>query len=226
MKKIKILSQTKRRLFTKIIKEGSTIVLTSGGIESITLCTMLHRNGENIVPLFINYGQKAFLEEKETILKNKEIKKENFQEIDLRNLRDFFHDFQKNKMHIPIPHRNLLILSLSYSLASQIKSSSIVLGSNIEDSYYPSQSEKFLTKFNESVQELEKGITIRRPFEKLTKMEVIKIGKELNIDFGELTFSCIRGINGIHCGSCKQCISRKEAFIASKIIDNTIYFSN
>lgn len=63
-------------------------------------------------------------------------------------------------------------------------------------------------------------ITIVRPFAKLDKCEVVRLGEGLPI---ELTFSCIAPIDELHCGRCNKCAERKNAFQTLDIPDLTQY---
>lgn len=207
--------------FKQFIK-NSTVVLSSGGVESTTLLFHLSKT-ENVVPLFVDYGQRSFIQEYNTVLKTtKYLNINEPQKVDLNNIGSFFREYQEFKLHIPIPHRNLLILSIATSFASQIKANSIVLGSNKEDSHYVSQSEPFLEKYEDAIQILENGIHLKRPFKDFTKVNVLNLGKELNIDYGIFSYSCMVG-SELHCGNCKQCKSRKQAFLDANIDDTTKY---
>ena len=74
----------------------------------------------------------------------------------------------------------------------------------------------------ESTLELATGnrVTIVRPFEKMDKCEVVRLGKSLPI---ELTFSCLAPSGGLHCGRCNKCAERQNAFQTLNIPDPTQY---
>ena len=74
----------------------------------------------------------------------------------------------------------------------------------------------------ESVIEMALGsrVSIVRPFSTLDKTEVIRLGADLPL---ELTFSCIRPVDNLHCGVCNKCAERARAFAAASVTDNTRY---
>lgn len=61
---------------------------------------------------------------------------------------------------------------------------------------------------------------IVRPFADRTKAEVIRLGRDLPL---ERTFSCIRPVDGLHCGRCNKCDERRQAFRAADVADATRY---
>ena len=64
-------------------------------------------------------------------------------------------------------------------------------------------------------------VQFETPLASLKKSEVIDKGSKLNVPV-DCTWSCLLG--GVaHCGKCRQCLSRKEAFKKSKTKDTTVY---
>jgi 7-cyano-7-deazaguanine synthase len=66
----------------------------------------------------------------------------------------------------------------------------------------------------------QRQIEIVRPFGKLHKDEVMKLGRRCPL---ELTLSCIAPIHGVHCGRCNKCAERQAAFRSADMVDPTIY---
>ena len=62
-----------------------------------------------------------------------------------------------------------------------------------------------------------------RPFSTLSKREVVELGSNLPL---ELTVSCIRPENGLHCGRCNKCAERKASYRGLNLKDKTIYATN
>jgi len=54
-------------------------------------------------------------------------------------------------------------------------------------------------------------IAIEAPFIAMSKADVIRLGRSLNVPF-ELTLSCMQPSDGRHCGRCSKCRERLEAF--------------
>jgi 7-cyano-7-deazaguanine synthase len=63
-------------------------------------------------------------------------------------------------------------------------------------------------------------LEIVRPFEGLTKADVLTRGRGLPL---ELTFSCLSPAAGLHCGHCNKCAERGRAFAADGFVDPTSY---
>jgi 7-cyano-7-deazaguanine synthase len=67
-------------------------------------------------------------------------------------------------------------------------------------------------------------IRLHTPLEWLSKTEVVKLGEELGVNFGQ-TWSCYKG-EEVHCGTCPTCRSRRQAFVSAKVEDPTVYASS
>ena len=63
--------------------------------------------------------------------------------------------------------------------------------------------------------------TLYAPYTNITKSDIARIGKQLDIDYTE-TWSCYKG-GTHHCGKCGTCQERKEALAEAGITDKTIY---
>lgn len=66
-------------------------------------------------------------------------------------------------------------------------------------------------------------LEITRPFEQMSKKQVLELGRELPL---ELTFSCIAPIEGKHCGRCNKCAERRRGFAALSLEDRTCYYAS
>ncbi len=64
-------------------------------------------------------------------------------------------------------------------------------------------------------------VRLRTPFLYIEKVDVIKLGHELNVPF-ELTWSCYEG-REVQCGTCPTCIERIEGFKRLGIADPVSY---
>jgi 7-cyano-7-deazaguanine synthase len=79
----------------------------------------------------------------------------------------------------------------------------------------------FFARFEEMLHEAMGGhVTIARPFEHLTKNQVLQMGRDLPLD---LTFSCLAPVDNLHCGRCNKCAERRRAFREAGITDATAY---
>ena len=63
-------------------------------------------------------------------------------------------------------------------------------------------------------------LRIVRPFARMSKPEVMRLGRDLPL---ELTFSCISPTDGLHCGQCNKCAERTRAFRLAGLEDPSQY---
>jgi 7-cyano-7-deazaguanine synthase len=69
---------------------------------------------------------------------------------------------------------------------------------------------------------MEGSIRLIRPFDRLHKADVVRLGRELPL---HLTFSCIAPVDGLHCGACNKCAERQNGFREAGVVDRTRYAS-
>jgi 7-cyano-7-deazaguanine synthase len=196
-------------LFENTSSSDSSLVLLSGGIESATL---LHVEAplRPTTALFVDYGQRAARRERAASRAQCATLGIELRSLDMASVGQQFRRGQTHKLHVPLPHRNLVILSLAVSLASQIGADRILIALNREDrSAYPSAGKAFLDHFAATAEALDQ-IDIRAPLTALSKSEVIRRGLELGVHYAS-TYSCLLGYPQ-QCGSCPQCAKRRAAF--------------
>jgi 7-cyano-7-deazaguanine synthase len=79
----------------------------------------------------------------------------------------------------------------------------------------------FFARFEAMLHEAIGGqLQVARPFEQLTKRQVLEMGRHLPL---ELTFSCLAPVGGLHCGQCNKCAERRRGFLDVGITDPTEY---
>ncbi len=117
-----------------------------------------------------------------------------------------------------VPQRNSLFLALAFAYAETVGVSSVYIGVNSMDySGYPDCRPDFILAMGKALnlaskQAVETGqyIGIVTPLQFLSKVEIIKKGTELGVDFSRTT-SCYCG-GELACGKCPSCLIRLEAF--------------
>ena len=220
------------------------VLLMSGGIESSVLLHQLLATKFEVFPVFIDYHQRGReMEKRASSAVVQDALQPTLEVLDLSAIGSKFQ--QINKLHIPLPHRNLPLLSLALSWASAHDCSSIAIGITKDDvdkgntgHVINTKTSKleFLHTFGELVHTLEPGIEVITPQIDMTKLEVLSEGLKYtgsssvhhgagtspspgacSLDLTK-TYSCMRG-GEIHCGSCMQCIARKGAFVAAGIAE-------
>jgi 7-cyano-7-deazaguanine synthase len=80
---------------------------------------------------------------------------------------------------------------------------------------------EFFARFEAMLQAAMDGqVRIERPFERMTKSQVLEMGRDLPL---ESTFSCLSPVEGLHCGRCNKCAERRRGFREVGIEDRTHY---
>lgn len=209
---------------TRLSKERQ-IVLVSGGVESSTLLYSVYSKfGQSTLPLFFDYGQRANLQECEAYrnLCNNLGLHDNV-EVDLGSLGRTFRARQKERRHVPLLHRNGVLLSIATSLAAQSDAMGIWIAICKDDtSWYASASTEFLKMSEMLLQTLEPKTSLHTPLIHLSKADVVQLGIQLNVPFYQ-TWSCMLDRKR-HCGRCVQCRARKAAFNTAKVAEASGFY--
>lgn len=190
--------------------DKASIALVSGGVESVTLLAEIVDRGEQVQALFVDYGQRAARYERHAAESHCMRLGVELVAFDLASVGEQFRNVQQKKAHVPLPHRNLVALSLGLSYATNLGSTRLYLAANREDtSAYPSSSHLFLSQFRVLTGVLG-AVQLVTPYVDYWKAEIVNRGVELGIDYAT-TYSCMLGYP-LHCGRCTQCVRRKAAF--------------
>ncbi|MFA9461154.1 7-cyano-7-deazaguanine synthase [Thiohalorhabdus sp. Cl-TMA] len=186
------------------------LVLMSGGIESTVLLHWAIRQGESVTALFLHYGQRPATREYQAASAQCAELGLAPETLDISTAVQTFHTGQERQYHIPLPHRNLVALSLALSLAEKRTLDRVLTGITREDGEHSaSASPAFLDAFQETARTLG-DVAVAAPFRELSKAEVIGTGVRLGVDFAK-TYSCLLGYPE-PCGRCPQCRNRRTAF--------------
>ena len=91
----------------------------------------------------------------------------------------------------------------------------------LESNPFPDATPAFFTAYQEVVNQAVGGsVRVLRPYLGLHKTDVMRRGRGLPLG---LTFSCIRPVEGRHCGRCNKCAERRRAFADAAVPDPTEY---
>jgi 7-cyano-7-deazaguanine synthase len=130
-----------------------------------------------------------------------------------------------------VPARNTIFLALALAWAEVLGAADIFIGVNaIDYSGYPDCRPEFIAAFERMANLATKAgvegrtrIQIHTPLIKLSKSEIIKLGRELGVDFG-LTHSCYDPDDlGRPCGLCDSCRLRLKGFADAGLQDPLQY---
>lgn len=198
-----------------------SLLLLSGGVESATLLAREAAQGP-VTPLVVDYGQRGAQREGEAAQRLCAHHGIQPVHLDLSGAGEAFREGLEKRPHVPLPHRNLVILSMAVSYAARDGIDRILLALNRDDARtYAGAAPAFLGRFTAAAHALQPGLEIAAPLIDLDKAAVIRLGHALGVDFAD-TWSCLLGYE-IHCGACPQCRHRRAAFRAAGIDDPTRY---
>lgn len=224
------------------------VVLLSGGLDSTTAAALARREGWALYGLTVRYGQRHACELEAArrvaaalgFVEHREI------DIDLAAFGGSSLVGDGDVPHVPlapgagtagpetgaaipstyVPARNTVLLALALAYAEVTGARRIVIGVNALDySGYPDCRPEFIAAF-EYLASLAtragvsgQALRIWAPLQQLTKAGIVRLGVELNVDFG-LTHSCYDpGPEGAPCGTCDSCQLRARGFAEAGVID-------
>ncbi len=126
-----------------------------------------------------------------------------------------------------VPARNTVFLACALAWAETLEAEDIFLGVNaIDYSGYPDCRPEYLEAFERMAALATKAgvegrarVKIHAPLVLRTKAEIVKLGRELGVDFG-LTWSCYDPApEGGPCGACDSCLLRARGFEEAGVLD-------
>ncbi|MCY0858799.1 MAG: 7-cyano-7-deazaguanine synthase [Sulfolobaceae archaeon] len=188
-----------------------SLLLFSSGINSTT-ALYLYKN--NVDCLYINYGQRA---SKQEILHSKTLCNLlglRLIVIDIPNLGERFNEGREFKLHEPIMHKNIILLSIALVYAKEKGYKEVIFPISCDTCEYEVQKPKILEELVELSKLLDVKLTM--PFLHLSKDLIVKMGKRLGVPY-ELTYSCVLGYKE-HCKSCPKCEVRIKTFRENGIL--------
>lgn len=208
------------------------ILLLSGGIDSATVLYWGINQGYEIFALSLLYKWRAKNEIK-AARKLTELLDIKLIEVPI-NFMQQATDLKMEGYPIPsvfqapqgfIPMKNLVFYSIAAYYA-EVYGCELIIGGHImkDTRIFPDARPKFFTNFTSLINDSKHASDKTRvqfllPLINLTKSEVIKLGKELNVPF-EFTWSCY-GDFMKPCNECKPCEDRKNAFLENDLEDPT-----
>ena len=211
-----------------------TVLVYSGGMDSTTLLYKLLAEGDSVLCLSFNYGQRH---EKELKAARKicEILKKSGKKVrgkfighkivDITAVKNLIagsaltsriavpegHYKSKTMKATVVPNRNMIFLALAIAAAVSGKFDRVAIAVHAGDhAIYPDCRPGFIKRMRAAskIANYEK-IDIYAPFLKITKREIAKIGEKLGVPY-ELTWTCYKGL-ARPCEKCGACRERKEA---------------
>lgn len=201
-----------------------TILIYSGGLDSTTLLYKLRKDGDEILCLSFNYGQRHVKELlfAKRICKTLEIP---HKIVDIRSIKSLMagsaltsrkkvpegHYTDKSMKDTVVPNRNMVFISLAAALAISARFDRVAIAVHAGDhAIYPDCRPAFIKAANAVLKTANyQPVKVHAPFLRMTKKQIAKLGGRLNVPF-EKTWTCYKGFKS-PCGFCGACIERKEA---------------
>lgn len=187
-----------------------SVVLASGGLDSLVAMRLLQNKGVRFQPVFVDYGQRSSSQEYAFL--EKACDEFNFGAIQRFSLGDFGFNIRSG-LTTPArdvvreaftPNRNLLLVLVASAFAFQKGVSNIVLGFlNKQTAIFPDQTDEFISAAEIVLrQSLGVRINIYCPLRDLSKMGVVLLARDLGI---RSHYSCHVG-GAEPCGKCIACL--------------------
>jgi 7-cyano-7-deazaguanine synthase len=220
-------------------RKNLAVVLLSGGMDSCVTCAFASKDYKLAI-VHISYGQRTEEKEKECaknicdfykVEKRLFIKLDYLEKIGGSCLTDHNIPVPKGQIvreEIPVsyvPFRNAQFLSIATSYAEVIGAKKIFIGANETDfSGYPDCRGVFYEAFNKVIKlgtKPSSEIEITTPLINLSKTEIVKLGKSLDVPF-QYSWSCYKNTR-VACGECDSCLLRLKGFNEARIKDPIEY---
>lgn len=124
-----------------------------------------------------------------------------------------------------VPNRNAIMLAIAFGIAMARGAEAVATAVHGGDHFiYPDCRAPFIEAFaameERALDEFAK-IALATPFLHASKADIVREGARLGVPFAE-TWSCYKG-GARHCGRCGTCVERREAFELAGVADPTAY---
>ena len=219
-----------------------SVVLVSGGLDSMVSAALAREAGHRLLALSIDYNQRHLVElaAARRIAKALGAERHVVLPLDLSAfggsaLTDTAIAVPKDGVEadvIPVtyvPARNTIFLSLALGWAEAAGARDLWIGVNALDySGYPDCRPEFIAGF-EGLAELAtragvegERFRIHAPLQHMTKADIAREAHRLGIDAG-MSWSCYDPVGELHCGKCDSCRLRARGFVEAGLPDPTRY---
>lgn len=218
-----------------------TVLCFSGGMDSTVLLAHLKNQGHEVYCISVDYGQRHVKEliASQLIAQHYNVRHEILElgaelmpilrgcgssQIEGENVKvPEGHYAEESMKATVVPNRNMVLLSLATMWAVSLKADNVAYAAHAGDhAIYPDCRDEFAEAMAAAISLCDWHVVhLERPFIKMTKAEIAKLGAELNAPL-HLAWSCYKG-NEKHCGKCGTCNERRESFELAGVKDPTEY---
>lgn len=219
---------------------NKSIVLLSGGLDSLVSLAISLKDSSDVLALTFNYGQKSFQAELRAAKKIVDFYGIKHRIVDLPWLAEVSTSSLNTSDVVPslietslddlsvtrnssksvwVPNRNALFVNVAACFAEAMDFDRIIIGANKEEALtFKDNSIEFIQAINNSFKNsMNKKVFLYAPLVDFVKEDIIKIGMENSVPF-ELLHSCYVH-NEEHCGECESCLRLKRALKINNRID-------
>ena len=124
-----------------------------------------------------------------------------------------------------VPNRKAIMLAIAFGVAAARKADAVAVAVHGGDHFiYPDCRPGFIDSFQRMQTEALDGyaeVTLLAPYVTISKADIVTDGVRHGTPFAE-TWSCYKG-GERHCGRCGTCVERREAFALAGVDDPTEY---
>lgn len=214
-----------------------TLVLLSGGMDSVTAFYHAREMAEVVGAVSFDYGSKHNARELPFAAWHAERAGVPHQVIPLDFIEQHFasdllrgggeipdgHYAEASMQRTVVPFRNGIMLAIACGLAESMGAGAVTIAAHSGDhAIYPDCREPFMQAMAEAMRDgTYARIRLERPFIAMDKAAIARRGAELGVDFAT-TWSCYKG-GEKHCGTCGTCVERREAMQLAGLADPTDY---
>jgi 7-cyano-7-deazaguanine synthase len=215
-----------------------TIVICSGGLDSVSLAHMVADEAELTRLVSFDYGQRHRKELDFAALCAKRLGVPH-DIIDLRGIGAALtgsaltddiavpdgHYAEESMRITVVPNRNAIMLTVAFGVAAAQGDAAVATAVHGGDHFiYPDCRPAFTEAFAAMQKQALDGyaeVALYTPFVHRSKADIVTAGLRHNTPFAE-TWSCYKG-GALHCGRCGTCVERREAFHLAGVSDPTVY---
>jgi 7-cyano-7-deazaguanine synthase len=215
-----------------------TIVICSGGLDSVTLAHKVAGEGRLTGLLSFDYGQRH-VKEVEFAARCADSLDVPHKVVDISGVgRALSGSALTDAVDVPdghyaeetmkvtiVPNRNAIMLTIAFGLAAAQGAQAVGAAVHGGDHFiYPDCRPGFIDAFQTMQDHALEGVSAIRlytPFVSVSKADIVTEGARWRTPFAE-TWSCYKG-GEVHCGRCGTCVERREAFHLAGVDDPTVY---
>jgi 7-cyano-7-deazaguanine synthase len=216
-----------------------SVVLLSGGLDSVVNLKKAHDEGEVVLALTFDYGQTSFPSERRAArecalrygIKHKIVDLPWFFELlppvmsgrepARPHDRASLEERQNLLREVWVPNRNCVLLAVGAAHAEAAGAGQVVAGFNLEEAeVFPDNSAEFVEAMNRVLgMSTLSGVKVVAYTQGMTKSETVRLAGEIDAPL-DLIYSCyLPSSDQVMCGRCQSCVRLKDALEANGLLE-------